>query len=404
MRSAALVRLDASLRSLTSRTSLRSLTSGAASLAALLGAWGLAVREAAADPTTSGAAEAGLELDSNVRRIDTNARSNEQPSSAPLLRLAARGERLAELGPGLSLISLSSSLRQAVGGDVTSENFAQLGGDAQWTLRLRDGDVRGGPRLSYRDAFPLSDNAADRTFRSIAVEGLVVLYGESARFTAAGGPRFFKFKPSEDATWRGLGASVRGDFPLWRAGEDDERTLDLTVSAMMEQRAYRGIAYTDRCTADEGYQMPEDCFFPTARKRGDRVHRLGATLAYAGGVVASADAVATVVDSNSAGRSWMGLRVRTAVTAELPKGYLTGIATLQLESYADHLLVAREQEYFDVLDNDNRSSLEVRFGLPVSKHAVLEVRAAHWSDISGDINYSRTLASVGVVWTGRDDE
>lgn len=362
------------------------------------------VGRAAADATTSGTAEAGLELDSNVRRIDTDAMSAEQPEAAPLLRFAARAERLAELGPGVSLLSGGASLRQAIGSDITSENFAQLGGDAQWTLGLRDGEVRAGPRLSYRDAFPLSDNAADRTFRSVAAEGVIVLYGEAARFTASGGPRYFKFKPSEDATWRGFGASVRGDFPLWRAGEDDEHTLDLTVSAMMEQRAYLGIAYTDRCTDDEDYDMPQDCFPPTARKRGDRLHRAGATLAYAGSVVASADAVLTVVDSNSAGRSWTGLRLRGAVTSPIGPTYVTGIATLQLERYADHLLVAREQEYFDVLDNDNRSSVEVRFGVPLSKRAMLELRLARWTDISGDLEYSRTLAAVGVVWTGSDDD
>lgn len=350
--------------------------------------------------TFNGSAEAGIEVDSNVRRVETS--GFEDPQSAPMLRLAGRADASGERLGGFFTLGGGLSVRRALSGEIRSEDFAQLGLDGQWTRAMREGEVRVGSRLSLRDAYPLASTAEDRTFRSLAVEGVVVLYGGAARFTASGGPRYFKFKPSEASTWRGLGASVRGDFPLWRGGEDAEQSVDLTVTAMMEQRAYRGIAYTNICTDEDFAIDASSCFPPTARKRGDRLHRVSATLAYVGDLVASLDAVLTVLDSNSAGRSWTGVRLRGATTFEMGKLYCTLIGVLQLESYADHLLVARDQEYFEVLDNDNRSSAELRLGVPLARSLVLEARLAGWTDVSGDLEYGRTLGSVGLVWNGSD--
>lgn len=363
----------------------------------LASAWCAGAAPAAAEHTVSGNAEAGFELDSNVRRVETA--GIEDPQRAPMLRLAGRTDVAAELAGGnLSLIA-GGHLRTSMSSKIKSEDFTQLNLDAQWTHPWREGALRFGPRLSYRDAFSLAAEANDRTFRSVAAEAVLVLYGDKARVSIGAGPRSFDFKPNSDATWKGAGASARGDFPLWRGGEDDERSLDLTLVATLEQRSYRSTAYTNLCGEDD--EIDFECFLPTARHRGDRLHRASAGVFYTGELVASLEAQVTVLDSNSFGRSWTSGRLRGAVTVQLGLLYLTGIGTLQLESYVDRLLVARDPDsaYFDVLEDDNRSSIELRLGVPLGDELALEGRFATWRDFSSDVRYSRVLGGVGVVWT-----
>ena len=214
----------------------------------------------------------------------------------------------------------------------------------------------------------------------------------------------FKYKPDDDedegvaASWRGGGAAARGDLSLWEAS-DDEASLDLAVSATLEQRAYYADAYTNIC--ESGAPISYRCFEKTARNRGDRWHRASAVLSYTGAVVASGEAQITVLDSNSYGRSWTGGKLRGAVTLPLGESYLTGAVTLQIESYADRLLVARDPDVavFDLLEDDNRSSAELRLGLPLTEDFLLEGRVAGWKDFSDDLEYRRVLGAVGLVWT-----
>lgn len=352
---------------------------------------------AGAEPQLATTIEGALELDSNVQR--TESISESEPDAAPMARLAGRGDAATEVLGGalvvLGVASLRSSLRPA----ITDENVAQLGLDGQWTKAIRDGEVRLGPRLSYRDAFALASNAGDRTFRGLATDVVVVLYGESARVTVSGGTRYFKFKPSDEATWGGLGAAARGDFPLWRGGDDEEDSLDLTVVTTIEQRAFRATAFTNKCPV--GAEIEKDCFMATERRRGDRLHRASATLAYSGGVIASLEAQLTVLDSNSFGRSFTNGRLRGALTFQSGVNYVTTTGTLQIEKYDDRLLVARDadQALFEVLEDDNRSSLELRVGRPVSEDVTVEWRLAGWVSLSERIDYQRVLGSVGVVWS-----
>jgi hypothetical protein len=352
----------------------------------------------AADHELVTTAELGLELDSNVQRIEETQEGGSD--SAPMLRLAGRGDLAASTGGGSLTLLGGANLRTSLLQDITSENFAQVSLDGQWTRPIREGEARIGPRLSYRDAFALADDASERTFRSVAAEGVLVLYGgEGARVTVSGGTRFFKFKPNDLSTWRGLGAAARGDFPLWRGGQDGEDSLDLTVVTTIEQRAYRATAYTNTCA--EGSPIVEDCFLRTQRPRGDRLHRASAMLAYAGGVVASLEAQLTVLDSNSYGRSSTSGRLRGAVTFSYGDNYITTTGTLSLETYVDRLLVARDPDgaLFEVLEDDNRSSLDLRLGRLLSESTVLEWRLAGWLSLSDQVDYQRVLGSVGVVWT-----
>jgi hypothetical protein len=351
-----------------------------------------------ADADTATVVELGLELDGNVRRIETT--DFQEPETAPMLRMAGRFDAGGQGMGGAFSVSANAHLRSSLSSEVTSEDYSQLSLDAQWTRPVRAGQVRLGPRLSYRDAFALSPDADDRTFRSVSADMIVVLYGERARVTVSAGPRYFDYKPDDvNATWKGGGAAARGDFPLWRGGEDDEDSLELSVVATLEQRAYDATAFTNVCAGDMAVDYR--CFLPTARQRGDRLHRASASVAYTGAVAASAEAQLTVLDSNSYGRSWTGGRLRGAVTFELGKSYVTGIATLQIESYADRLLVARDPDVavFDVLEDDNRSSAELRIGRPLTPHLVLEGRLAGWRDFSDELKYERVLGALGIVWT-----
>lgn len=359
---------------------------------------------AGADASFGSVFELGLEVDSNVRRVEDT--SFEEPTTAPMLRMAGRVDGGGAGMGGNYGISTSAHLRTAMGAEVTSENYAQFSVDGQWTRPVREGEVRLGARVGYRDAFPLAAEAEDRTFRSASADMLVVLYGGArARITVSAGPRFFKYKPDDDedeevaASWRGGGAAARGDFSLWESGDDDEDSLDLAVSATLEQRAYYADAYTNIC--ESGAPISYRCFEKTARDRGDRWHRASAVLSYTGAVVASGEAQITVLDSNSYGRSWTGGKLRGAVTLPLGKSYLTAAVTLQIESYADRLLVARDPDVavFDLLEDDNRSSAELRVGLPLSDGFLLEGRVAGWKDFSDDLEYRRVLGAVGLVWT-----
>lgn len=316
-----------------------------------------------------------------------------------MLRLAGRGDLAVTVGGGTLTGLVGANLRSSLLSSVTSENFAQVSGDAQWTRPFREGQVRLGPRLSYRDAFALADDASERTFRSAAAELVLVLYGGASRVTITAGSRYFDFKPLEKSTWRGGGAAARGDFPLWRGGQEDEDSLDLTVVATVEQRAYRATAFTNQCA--EGEPIELDCFMETKRRRGDRLHRASAMLSYAGDVAISLEGQLTVLDSNSFGRSSTSGRLRAAMTFEVGQSYVTTTGTLQLESYVDRLLVARDpdQALFELLEDDNRSSAELRIGRPLSPSTVLEVRLAGWLSISEELDYRRGLGSVGLLWS-----
>lgn len=354
---------------------------------------------AAANPQLATTLETAIELDSNVQRIES-AEDAAPPDAAPMARLAGRADLAGEVGGGTFSLLGTANLRASLRSSITAENFTQGSFDGQWTRAIREGQVRIGPRFSYRDAFALADDASDRTFRSAAVEAVLVLYGESSRVTVAGGTRYFRFKPSRDATWRGLGSSARGDFPLWRGGEEDEDSLDLTVVATIEQRAFsRASAYTNQCSIDT--PIEQGCFLRTERRRGDRLHRASALLAYSGDVIASFEAQLTVLDSNSFGRSSTSGRLRGAVTFQAGVNYITTTGTLYLEKYVDRLLVARDpdQTLFEVLEDDNRSSLDLRIGRPLSESVVLEWRLAGWVSLSDRIDYQRVLGSAGLVWT-----
>jgi hypothetical protein len=354
------------------------------------------IKAGASSVSSDTSAEVGLEVDSNVSRVETGV---SPPVQAVLARLGARFQIASRaVAGGAAAIAGMAQLRNALGSDVTSENLSVLGVDGQWLVPIRAGELRLGPQLVYRDALATFGSTSDRTFRAGSVDLALVLPGEASRVTVSLGPHGFEYKPNGKYSWLGVGGALRVDVPLWRGGDADERALDLTLIATVEQRAYRSIAFLNVCTPEE--PLTAGCFVATPRPRGDRVHRASVALGYTGAVVATGEAQLTAVDSNSFGRSWIGGRLRGAVTMAFGEVYATATASLQLDRYTDGLLVARDPELglFDALTDDSRSSVELRLGIPISGRWSLEARAAAWTDLSTHFRYQRQLGYVGVVW------
>ncbi|MEZ4363922.1 MAG: hypothetical protein R3B48_27350 [Kofleriaceae bacterium] len=362
-----------------------------------IGLWWCAAPAAAERRVTAGL-ESALELDTNPRRAEGSESSIDQAKT--LTRVAGRLEVAESDVAGGALIGVGSAqVRAGLEEGTSSESLALLSLDSQWLREVRDGEVRIGPRISFRDAEPLAEDAEDRAYRSASADLSGVLLGPDARVMVSAGPRVFQYPDNDASSWRGGGAAVRGDFSLWSGGDADEQSLELVALAAVEQRAYYARAYTNGCAP--GQRVTEACFLVTPRRRGDRMHQASARLIYTGTIVASLEYQITVVDSNSFGRSWIGQRTRAALTAPVGPAFLTGIATAQLDQYPDGLLVARDPSngLFDTLEDDNRSSLEARLAIPLGRSSVsLEGRLATWRELSGDVTYGRSLASLGLVW------
>jgi hypothetical protein len=129
---------------------------------------------------------------------------------------------------------------------------------------------------------------------------------------------------------------------------------------------------------------------------GDRP-RVGADLTYTGRVVAGAGYQLTVVDSNSYGQSLVRHKVTLSATVSLPWGvFATGLGTLQLDQYPDGIVINTDTQRseFTNIDDENRSSLQLRLGRPLSAAWSLEARAAIWRDLGGDTETSFRRASL----------
>jgi hypothetical protein len=349
-----------------------------------------------ADGKVRTTAEFAVEVDSNVLRIETT--PEQSPTTAEMVRLGG-GLSFRSAAPQRGQLALAATahVRNAVDRQVSGEDLALLGLDGQWTGSVREDQVRIGTRLSYRDAISTGAEDSDRTFRGVSAD-LVLGEGETSRITVSAGPRRFVYKANDDYSWTGVGVTVRGDVPLWRSGDDNERTLDLLATATVEQRRFRGISFDNVCPP--AMDVTPMCFAATSRRRGDRMHRVGVEASYLGPVAASFEVQGSVVDSNSFGQSWLGVRLRAAVTGEVKNWYITGSATVRADRYSDGLLVARnsQQGDYDTLDDDNRSSLELRVARAIGADWAVEARLSIWRDLAAGIEYERSVATFGVVW------
>jgi hypothetical protein len=346
-------------------------------------------------------AEGGAELDSNVQRVETGPMLDTAPVAAGVMRLGGKLARRDKLFGGTYGINLSALARFVAGDAETSpENVVYFASDVRWMHPVGDRPLAAGVALIAADAVPVTDGVGARTFANLGADTLLALRDDDDRvLTLAAGAREFTYKPQPEFDWSGPTASVRLDLALWQSAARTH-TLELGAIVGFELRDYAGKAFADAC-AMAAPRTPA-CFAPTSVGRIDRYHRAGVELTWTGEFVASVGYQVVVIASNSYGQSLIRHRAQASVTRALPfELYGTLLAIVQLDTFLDGLVVETDpnNQSFTSLDDENRSSLQLRLGRPVSDAWSIEARAAIWRNLgSSDNTFERELVYAGVIY------
>jgi hypothetical protein len=364
-------------------------------LVALLGA------PAAADPWTV-SAEAGAELDSNVQRVETGPGLPTSTVATGVVRFGARIDYRAKVAGGATAVSLSDLTRVVADSDVSVENVTVLAANARWLHPIAERPVLLGAAATAIDALPLSDEIGARTFKNLGADALLVLRGSEERSLTLGvGVRDFVYKPADAFNWRGPVANARLELVLWQPSSKT-RSLELVTTLGFEARTFDDVALVNDCAPD----APTDpgCTAPTDLPRRDRYQRMGVELTWVCRQVAAIGSQIVLLDSNSFGQSLARHRATVSGTMALgAKFYGTLLATLQLDQYLDGLVVRRDlqsQEFTNVED-ENRSSVQLRVARSISSQWSVEARAAIWRNVTGrtmELDFQRELVYLGMVY------
>jgi hypothetical protein len=369
-------------------------------VAGLLLAAGAAI--AGAEPKMVVTAEGGAEVDSNVQQLETGA--DEPVVAAPVARLGAKLTRVGRVARGGYALAVGAQSRTVLSGKqgLRPENVVLLSGDVRWVRPIGRRAVSAGVGLVAVDKLPTTDGVGSRTFRTLGGEGLLVLGGgEERALTLALGGRDFVYKPDAMGRydWRGPTASVRLDLTLWERDEG-ARSVELTALFGFEARSYDSFANASACPEDA--PPMEECFTGTSLKRSDRFQRGELELTWTGRFVAAASYQFSVTDSNSYGQSIVRHRFTVSATRNLPwRLYGTALATLQLDNYPDGLPIDDlVTQNFTTLDDENRSSLQVRIARQIAKAWAIECRGVIWRNLGSELDteYRRLLLNVGAVY------
>jgi hypothetical protein len=362
------------------------------------------VAVADAEPKVAVTAEGGAEMDSNVQRFETGPGLTTRRVAAPVARLGAKLShtgRVARGGYGLAVGALSRTVMSG-DQDLSPENVVLLSGDVRWMRPIGRRAVSAGIALAAIDALPITDGVGSRTFRTLGGEGLVTLGGEARSLTIAVGGRDFVYKPdpADRYDWRGPAASIRLELTLWERDEG-ARSVELSALFGFEARAYDSFANASACPQDA--PPKEECFTGTSLRRSDRFQRGGLELTWTGRFVAAAAYQLSVTDSNSYGQSIVRHRLTLSATRDLPwRLYGTALATVQLDHYPDGLPIDRDPQTqtFTTLDDENRSSLQVRIARPVARAWAIEGRGAIWRNLGSELDseFRRAVLYVGAVY------
>jgi hypothetical protein len=350
--------------------------------------------------------EAGLEVDTNVERVETGPGLDNTPVTAPVIRLGARVERRGRvLGGGYSIVA-SDLTRLAIDpgdhSEVRVESVTLLAADARWLHPISDRSASAGFALIAADAEPLADPVGARTFRNLGADLLLALKdGDDRRLVLALGPRAFSYKPDHSYDWYGPAASARLDATLWRDAVRS-RSLELATTLGFEARYYASSAFANACAP--GAPPDPSCFAGTDVPRRDRFSRVGAELTYVGAWVWTLGYQLAVIDSNSFGQSLVRHRAIASATVELgARFYVTGLAILQADIYTDGLVVPSDPNHVDFtnIEDENRSSLQVQLARKITPTWSVELRATAWRNLAGDtmhLAFARELVYLGLVY------
>jgi hypothetical protein len=346
--------------------------------------------------------EGGAEVDTNVQRVETGPGLMTAPVEAPVLRFGAKLVHTGKLGGGGYALSMSDLTRLVGNNDVNVENVTMLAGDARWLHPIGDRPVSAGIGLTAIDALGVSDPVGARTFRVLGADALLALRGsDDHRLTLGVGGRAFHYKPDPQYDYTGPSVTARLDSTLWQS-PDTSRSVELATTLGFEARTYNGTAFADGCPP--GSRPDPACFVATELARRDRYARAGVELTYVGHQVAAIGYQLTVIDSNSFGQSLARHRVIASGTTSWGDVYATLLAILQIDQYLDGLILERDLQHteFTNIEDENRSSLQLRVARKLSPEWALEVRAAVWRNIgvnTAELDFSREVLSLGFVYT-----
>ena len=361
-------------------------------------------RAAAAEPTGTQAItiEGGAEADTNVQRVETGEGLETTRVGGPVMRLGFRLERRGHAGGGGYALGTSILGRIVTTDEAKSENVALLAGDLRWQRAVAARPLAVGFGVAYADALSLSTDTGARTFRTAAMDAVVVLRKDEDRaLTVSAGPRYFAYKPDRSYDWWGPALNARLDLTLWEPS-DGTKSLELAALLGFEARIYDSVARASACPEDA--PPSPTCFAPTSLLRRDRYQRAGVELTYTGSFIGTLGYQFAIIDSNSFGQSLVRHRATLSATAELPRQLIgTVLATLQIDRYLDGLVVQKDLQHqeFTNLDDANRSSIQVRLARRVSEAWSIEGRVAIWRELGGtlDTDYRRELVYFGAVYT-----
>jgi hypothetical protein len=347
--------------------------------------------------------EAGTERDSNVQRVETGLGLPTERIESWVLRFGARIEKKDKALGGTYAFNLSDLTRVVANGEADVENVTAIAGNLRWVHVLGDRPVLAGGAVTAIDALPLSDDTGARTFRNLGADALLALRGGDERtLTLAFGARDFTYKPDHDFDWRGPSASARLELMLWQPASKT-KSLELVMTLGFEARTFDAVALANGCPPNA--PAAPGCTASTDLERRDRYQRLGTELTWVGRQVASLGYLVTLIDSNSYGQSLARHRVTVSGTTALPgQFYGTLLAILQLDQYLDGLIVRRDlqQMEFTNVEDENRSSLQLRIGRKLTDDWSIEGRAAIWRNLanSGDmeLSFRRELVYVGLTY------
>ena len=346
-------------------------------------------------------AEVGGEVDSNVQRVETGPGLMTTPIAAGVLRFGVRTNHKDRALGGAYVLGISDLTRYVGDSSVSVENVTVLGGDLRWLHAVGERPVLVGFGLTGADALPISDTVGARTFRNLGADGVLVVHSsEDSHLTLAVGGRQFKYKPDRSYDWSGPTASARLDLMLWQSA-GKTKTLELVTTLGFEARGYDVAALVNGCPP--GAKPDPGCATGTDLARRDRFQRAGIEVTWVGRQVVALGYQATVIDSNSFGQSLTRHRVSSSVTTTFGGNFATLLAILQIDQYNDGLLVQRDLQHaeFTNVEDENRSSLQLRLARKLSPTWSLEGRGALWRNIAGaakELAFQRELLYAGLIY------
>ena len=346
--------------------------------------------------------EAGTEYDSNVQRVETGPDLDVPPIAAALLRFAARLDAVTDVSDwGQVSASATGQLRIPLDASTPDESLGSAGIDARWSRALVDQPVSVGAHVQGFDVCGLAGDVGARSFSQLAGEGMLSMRSEGGSVIGlSAGEKTFTYKPDADFNWQGPSLAAHFASQLWES-PDTTRTLDLSMDYRLEARAYNSFSQINGCAP--GATVLPSCIVTTNDQRNDLHHAVGALLTFTGAHVVSLGYELTVNTSSSFGQSLIRHRIVAAGTTELPGSlYATLTLTAQLDQYLDSLLVEPELQSstFVTLDDENRSSVQLRVARHLTPTIGIELRASYWRNLNveRDGDFSRALVSAALVW------